>query len=237
MKKLILLSAFLTLTVHFGTFDQEVKPEEKKRESGHYDENKFRQMYDEMATPNMFRTASGAPGPAYYQQKADYKMALTIDDETQKLYGVETITYTNNSPDRLDYLWLQLDQNIYAENSDSKVIEIEKMENFKSIGDIRKKFFKYDGGFKIEYIKSTSGQAMRYAINKTMLRIDLDKPLLPNSSISFQIKWMYNINDRNNMAKNIEAAIAKGVDPLSVKCAYETNSNPICITYAATVKK
>ncbi|NDA98540.1 MAG: M1 family peptidase, partial [Flavobacteriia bacterium] len=107
-----------------------------------------------------------------------------------------TITYTNNSPDRLDYLWLQLDQNIYAENSDSKVIEIEKMENFKSIGDIRKKFFKYDGGFKIEYIKSTSGQQMRYAINKTMLRIDLDKPLLPNSSISFQIKWMYTINDR-----------------------------------------
>jgi hypothetical protein len=123
-------------------------------------------------------------------------MALTIDDETQKLYGVETITYTNNSPDRLDYLWLQLDQNIYAENSDSKVIEIEKMENFKSIGDVRKKFFYYDGGFKIEYIKSTSGQQMRYAINKTMLRIDLDKPLLPNSSISFQIKWMYNINDR-----------------------------------------
>ena len=70
------------------------------------------------------------------------------------------------------------------------------MENFKSIGDVRKKFFYYDGGFKIEYIKSTSGQQMRYAINKTMLRIDLDKPLLPNSSISFQIKWMYNINDR-----------------------------------------
>ena len=62
MKKLILLSTFLTLTVHFGSFAQEVKPEEKKRESGHYDENKFRQMYDEMATPNMFRTASGAPG-------------------------------------------------------------------------------------------------------------------------------------------------------------------------------
>jgi hypothetical protein len=127
------------------------------------------------------------------------QIKLQIDkfrNETQKLYGVETITYTNNSPDRLDYLWLQLDQNIYAENSDSKVIEIEKMENFKSIGDVRKKFFYYDGGFKFEYIKSTSGQQMRYAINKTMLRIDLDKPLLPNTSISFQIKWMYNINDR-----------------------------------------
>ena len=161
-----------------------------------FSQSKFAQLDEELPTPNSFRTASGSPGHEYYQQKADYKMALTIDDETQKLYGVETITYTNNSPDRLDYLWLQLDQNIYAENSDSKVIEIEKMENFKSIGDVRKKFFYYDGGFKIEYIKSTSGQQMRYAINKTMLRIDLDKPLLPNSSISFQIKWMYNINDR-----------------------------------------
>jgi len=159
-------------------------------------QKKFAQLDQELPTPNEYHTASGAPGHNYYQQKADYKMALTIDDETQKLYGVETITYTNNSPDRLDYLWLQLDQNIYAENSDSKVIEIEKMENFKSIGDVRKKFFYYDGGFKIEYIKSTFGQQMRYAINKTMLRIDLDKPLLPNSSISFQIKWMYNINDR-----------------------------------------
>ncbi len=159
-------------------------------------QKKFAQLDLELPTPNEFHNAAGAPGQNYYQQKADYKMALTIDDETQKLYGVETITYTNNSPDRLDYLWLQLDQNIYAENSDSKVIEIEKMENFKSIGDVRKKFFYYDGGFKIDYIKSTSGQAMRYAINKTMLRIDLDKPLLPNTSISFQIKWMYNINDR-----------------------------------------
>ncbi|NDC92261.1 MAG: M1 family peptidase [Flavobacteriales bacterium] len=159
-------------------------------------QKKFAQLDLELPTPNEFHNAAGAPGHNYYQQKADYKMALTIDDETQKLYGVETITYTNNSPDRLDYLWLQLDQNIYAENSDSKVIEIEKMENFKSIGDVRKKFFYYDGGFKIEYIKSTSGQQMRYAINKTMLRIDLDKPLLPNSSISFQIKWMYTINDR-----------------------------------------
>ena len=119
-------------------------------------QKKFAQLDLELPTPNEFHNAAGAPGHNYYQQKADYKMALTIDDETQKLYGVETITYTNNSPDRLDYLWLQLDQNIYAENSDSKVIEIEKMENFKSIGDVRKKFFYYDGGFKIEYIKSVS---------------------------------------------------------------------------------
>ena len=161
-----------------------------------FSQKKFAQLDQELPTANEFRTASGAPGNHYYQQKADYKMNITIDDETQKLSGVETITYTNNSPDQLNYLWLQLDQNIYSENSDSKLIEVEKMEDFKSLGDIGKRFFNYDGGFKIEQITSTSGQKMRYFINKTMMRIDLDKPLMPKNSISFQVKWWYNINDR-----------------------------------------
>ena len=159
-------------------------------------QKKFAQLDQELPTPNEFRNAAGAPGHHYYQQKADYKMNITIDDETQKLSGFETITYTNNSPDKLDYLWLQLDQNIYSVDSDSKIIEIEKMEDFKTVGDIRKKSFYYDGGFKIEEIKTANGQKMRYFINKTMMRIDLEKPLLPNTSISFQIKWWYNINDR-----------------------------------------
>ncbi len=156
-------------------------------------QKKFAQLDQELPTANEFRTASGAPGNHYYQQKADYKMNITIDDETQKLSGIETITYTNNSPDQLNYLRLQLDQNIYSENSETKLIEVEKMEDFKSVGDIRKRFFNYDGGFKIEQITSTSGQKMRYFINKTMMRIDLDKPLMPKTSVSFQIKWWYNI--------------------------------------------
>ena len=159
-------------------------------------QKKFAQLDQELPTPNEYHTASGAPGHHYYQQKADYKMNLVIDDATQKLSGFETITYTNNSPDRLDYLWLQLDQNIYDENSDTKLIEVEKMEDFKSMGDLRKRDFKYDGGFKIEQITNTSGQKLSYFINKTMLRIDLEKPLMPNSSITFQVKWWYNINDR-----------------------------------------
>ena len=161
-----------------------------------FSQAKFAQLDQELPTANSYRTASGAPGHAYYQQKADYKMNLVLDDAKQRLDGFETITYTNNSPDRLDYLWLQLDQNIYDENSDTKLIEVEKMENFKSVGDLRKRDFKYDGGFKIEQITSTSGQKLSYFINKTMLRIDLAKPLLPGQSISFQIKWWYNINDR-----------------------------------------
>lgn len=161
-----------------------------------YSQTKFAQLDQELPTPNEYRTAGGAPGHNYYQQKADYKIAITIDDATQMLTGDETITYTNNSPDKLEYLWLQLDQNIYDLQSDSKIIEIEKMEDFKNIGDVKKKFFHYDGGFKIESITTTSGQKMSFSINKTMLRINLSKPLLPNSSISFKVKWWYNINDR-----------------------------------------
>ena len=161
-----------------------------------FSQSKFAQLDEELPTPNEYRTAAGAPGHNYYQQKADYKMSIRIDDETQRLSGDETITYTNNSPDKLEYLWLQLDQNIYSQNSDSKLIEIEKMEDFKSIGDVHKKLFYYDGGFKVESVTNLTGQKMRYAINKTMLRIDLDKPLVSGASISFKITWWYNINDR-----------------------------------------
>ena len=79
--------------------------------------DKFKQMYDLFATPNMYRTASGAPGPEYYQQQADYKMEVELDDKNTKLYGRETITYTNNAKEALEYLWVQLDQNQQSRKS------------------------------------------------------------------------------------------------------------------------
>ena len=93
--------------------------EEKEREPGHYNQSKFRQMYEEFATPNTYRSASGAPGPDYYQQQADYKIDIELDDENARIYGVETITYHNNSPDDLEFLWVQLDQNVRAKDSKS----------------------------------------------------------------------------------------------------------------------
>ncbi|RZJ71489.1 MAG: M1 family peptidase, partial [Flavobacterium sp.] len=102
-------------------------PAEPKRQPGQYDTNKFSQMYDLMATPNMFRTASGAPGPAYYQQQADYKMNIELDDKNTKLYGTETITYHNNAPEGLEYLWLQLDQNQKDRASKSPLVDSQKM--------------------------------------------------------------------------------------------------------------
>ena len=112
-------------------------------------QTKFAQLDQLLPTANSYRAASGAPGHAYYQQKADYKMTLVLDDNKQRLDGTETITYTNNSPDPLAYLWLQLDQNIYDQNAESKLIEVEKMENFKSVSDLRKRDCYYYGGFKI----------------------------------------------------------------------------------------
>lgn len=159
-------------------------------------QSKFAQLDELLPTPNEYRNASGGPGHNYYQQKASYKMNISIDDATQKLTGDEVITYTNNSPDKLEFLWLQLDQNLYNLTSDTKLISVEKMEDFKTIGDLKKKLFYYDGGFKIDAITSNSGQKMTYAINKTMLRINLTEPLMPNSSITFKVKWWYNINDR-----------------------------------------
>ena len=123
-------------------------------------------------------------------------MNISIDDETQVLSGDEIITYTNNSPDQLSYLWLQLDQNLFAKDSDTKLIHVEKMEDFRDISQIERKVFEYDGGFKVQEVKNLNGSDLKYSINKTMLRIDLDKPLKTGSSISFKIKWWYNINDR-----------------------------------------
>ena len=159
-------------------------------------QNKFAQLGEELPTPNEYRNAAGAPGHNYYQQKADYDIEVILDDKNQKITGEETITYTNNSPDNLEYLWIQLDQNVRALDSDSKLITIEKMEDFRSIQDISKKLFEFDGGFKIEEVTTPSGRDMKFSINKTMLRIDLDKPLSAGSSVSFRIKWWYNINDR-----------------------------------------
>jgi len=159
-------------------------------------EDKFKQIDDLLPTPNVYRTASGAPGHRYYQQKADYKITLELDDEKQIIRGEEIITYTNNSPDPLSYLWLQLDQNQTAKNSHSKLINVERMQDFRTIQDLERRFFEFDGGFKIDWIKSLSNEDLSYAINQTMLRIDLKNTLKPGASISFKIKWWYNVNDR-----------------------------------------
>jgi len=148
----------------------------------------------------MFRTASGAPGPAYYQQKADYKMDIEIDDENARLYGFETITYTNNSPDELKYLWVQLDQNKRAKDSKSPLIESDGVSTVSRTGNFVKKYISntYDGGFKIEEVKEINGKPLPHFINRTMMRVEMPKALAAGENFSFSIKWWYNINDHVN---------------------------------------
>ena len=167
------------------------------KESGKKDSNKFDQMYDLLATPNMFRTASGAPGPAYYQQQADYKIDIELDDKNSKLSGSETITYYNNSPDTLEYLWVQLDQNQAAKNSQSPLAENQRTEEVFTPNKFVNKFLKQEleRGFNIEYLKDSKGNALSYTINQTMMRINLPVPMKSGEKISFSIKWWYNINN------------------------------------------
>jgi len=159
--------------------------------------NKFRQLGTDLPTPNVYRNAAGAPGHAYWQQKADYEIDLRLDDENQRIYGTETVTYHNQSPDALDYLWLQLDQNMRAKDSDTYKTRTNGVSDRMSFWELaRLQEPEFDGGFKIEYVKDKSGRELPHTINKTMMRIDLPTPLKPKTSVSFQIKWWYNINNR-----------------------------------------
>ena len=157
--------------------------------------NKFKQLKEEVATPNVFRTASGAPGHQYYQNEADYVMNIFLNDQNQKLTGSETIKYHNNSPDELEYLWIQLDQNKRAQNSDSYKIQTG---NIKSISSrsILNMDPEFEGGFNIMKVLNKDGKPLSYTIHQTMMRINLEKPLKSKESFEFSIDWWYKINDR-----------------------------------------
>jgi hypothetical protein len=159
--------------------------------------NQFRQLGAELPSPNQYRTASGAPGPAYWQQKVDYDMAITLDDARQRLYGEETILYHNNSPDPLRYLWVQLDQNRRIKGSISDLTAPGRLTETVSFRALKQIHDDYDGGFKIEYVLDGGGNALPFTIVHTMMRVDLPEALPPGGSTTFSIKWWYNINDRS----------------------------------------
>jgi hypothetical protein len=160
------------------------------------DQNPFRQLYQELPTPNSYRTASGAPGHEYFQQKADYLINVRVDDETQQIFGEETIDYTNNSKDALGYLWLQLDQNRRAKDSDTYKVSQSGMRDKMSTQNLSGFEPEFEGGFNIDYVKDNNGNDLHFVINKTMMRVDLPKALQAGESYSFQVKYWYNINDR-----------------------------------------
>ncbi|MGV7211453.1 M1 family metallopeptidase [Oxalobacteraceae bacterium A2-2] len=172
-------------------------------------DDKFRQLDELLPTPSAQRTASGAPGHAYWQQRADYTIRASLDEARRRITGSEQITYHNNSPDTLAYLWVQLDQNIFKPDSDARRMvtapsreqwakargdeEGMKYEGLRAILEGRS----FEGGFDIKSVKTGAGGApLKYVINQTMMRIDLPTPLKPGASYSFNIEWSYNINEQ-----------------------------------------
>ena len=160
-------------------------------------DDKFRQLEESLPTPNTYRTASGAPGHQYWQQDVDYKINIKLDDEKQTLSGDETIDYTNNSPDTLRYLWLQLDQNKLAENSGAKTTQTapKKKVTYSSFRNAIKTD-EFQGGYDITQVTGANGKALSYVINGTMMRIDLPKALKSGDSVELNINWNYQLHEQ-----------------------------------------
>tara|TARA_B110000027_G_scaffold29070_2_gene31929 strand:- start:2727 stop:4859 length:2133 start_codon:yes stop_codon:yes gene_type:complete len=168
-----------------------------KTKQGHTNQNKFKQLKELLPTPNLQRTASGAPGIKYTQQKVDYTMGIILDDVNRRIYGDETITYHNNSDDTLAYLWVQLDQNMRAADSKTPDIQTSKIPNSISKTKFNKSYMDapFDGGFKIESVLNMNDSNLQYTVNRTMMRINLPQPLVSGAKFEFKIKWWYNINN------------------------------------------
>jgi hypothetical protein len=183
-------------------------------------DDKFRQLDELLPTPTTVRTASGAPGHSYWQQRADYRIRATLDEARRAVSGSETVTYHNNSPDTLSYLWVQLDQNMFRADSDNRNISsYPSRDAWRSSGPgtgaagqaglqfeaarflVESRTF--DGGFKIANVTGTDGKLLRYVINKTMMRIDLDQPLKPGSRFTFNMAWSFNVPETNVLGRRM----------------------------------
>ncbi|MFT3844956.1 MAG: hypothetical protein QM725_07890 [Lacibacter sp.] len=163
--------------------------------------NRFEQLGYLLQSPNEYRTASGAPGPKYWQQRADYDMNVELDEANLKLTGSETVTYFNNSPDVLTYLWLQLDGNIHDQSADNLRNGRNRMEPQMSSQALTRlepwRNAQEQGmGVKITKLTDAAGVELKYTINKTMMRIDLPAGLKPGQKFVFKLDWNYKIPDR-----------------------------------------
>lgn len=158
---------------------------------------KFEQLGPLLPTPNEYRTANGSPGPAYWQQRADYDMQIELNDDKQTLQGTETITYYNNAPQELPYLWLQVDQNHWDKHADHYLTYSGKLKESMDVQELYRGLAPADSlGYHIQRVLTKDGTPIKYTLNKTMLRLDLPKPLKPGEKFVFRIDWNHKINDR-----------------------------------------
>lgn len=187
MKNITLLLLFVAATA--------MAQDEKPKWQG-----KFEQLDQMLPTPNEYRTGSGAPGPKYWQQQADYNINVEINDDTHVLTGSETIVYVNNSPDVLKYLWLQLDQNILSEGNMTDKTKTNSVRDSVSTMQMQSSldlYGNYKGGYTIKSVKVGSTD-LKFFVNYTMMRVDLPQLLKPGEKFTFNVDWTYPISNRLN---------------------------------------
>ncbi|WP_257666590.1 M1 family metallopeptidase [Parapedobacter tibetensis] len=186
----LFLSSFLVVISFTATAQLQNNP-------GSNHGNKFEQLGTILSDPNVYRTASGAPGHQYWQQKADYVIDVEVDDENQRVIGSETITYTNNSPDPLNYLWIQLDENEHAPDAESKKFDGSSLSERVTPRQLQQIIGSdKDFGVNIRKVADGSGKPLDYTINYTMMRVELPTQLKPGAKFVLQIDWQYNISNR-----------------------------------------
>ncbi len=177
-----------------------VNAQDIKNNPGSNHGNRFEQLGTILPTPNEYRTASGAPGPKYWQQRCDYDIVCELDEPNRRLIGKETLTYYNNSPDILTYLWLQLDENEHSNTNNSGYQGSNTMPRAIGEDDIVKYGGKIDKdreyGINLTRVADATGKALKYTVNKTMMRIELPMPLKPGQQFIFKVDWNYNIIER-----------------------------------------
>ena len=177
-------------------------------------EDKFRQLDEVLPTPNVYRNAAGEPGENYWQQKVDYKIKVSLDEEKRRITATEDITYQNNSPYRLKYLWVQLDQNRFKDDSIANMANnfggLGRRGPVNTIGDaskptklnlneLRAMHFKADNelGYEISAVKDSNGKKLAFTVVGTQMRIDLPKPLKSGDDVEFTIDFAFNIVEEN----------------------------------------
>ncbi len=163
-----------------------------------YPSSKFEQLGTMLPTPNTYRTADGSPGQDYWQQKADYKIQVSLNENDHTVQGSETITYYNNAPTPLAYLWLQLDQNLFDKDSDTQKTETLNPADSLNGGFMRWVFISNcEGGYKVGNVRDAAGKPLKFVINKTMMRIDLPTALpAKGGKVSFSMDWSYKIPEQ-----------------------------------------
>ena len=189
MQKIILLGAGLALSI--GSLYAQAPTQHAN--------TRFEQLGPALPTPNTYRTASGAPGKDYFQNRADYDIKVTLDDTKQKITASETVTYHNNSGDALPFIWLQLDQNLFMPGSTGNTANTNSINAERGMSasqlDPNAALTGKDYGDKITSVRDAAGKSLPHTINQTMMRIDLPQAVAPGKSVTFSIDWNFNIVD------------------------------------------